>query len=237
MSSSLSKIFSRGFLLLIVFLSLQPCLAEDTRNFSGSWVPQVIKLPITKKIESVTLISPRINNNFRDFAQLLIREDLYYNFNSHWAGTIGYGWLSNYPGDFNQQHWLIQGLRYRNQYKKLRFSYLLRLDNRFFSVNDSYNARLRNKISLIYPMPWINQPGLPPQTFLSIFDELMINLNDADGAISTAGVDINRFFVGLKHKVSPNLSIEGGYQLEFINSASPNRLEHIGLLRFIWDFS
>jgi hypothetical protein len=60
-----------------------------------------------------------------------------------------------------------------------------------------------------------------------IYDEPFINIgNHFNGPQS--GIDQNRFFIGLNKKMSNNVSIEGGYLMQYLNLNAPShdRLNH-----------
>ncbi len=72
--------------------------------------------------------------------------------------------------------------------------------------------------------------GNKKKWLLVISNELFLNLNSHFKG-PQARIDQNKFFTGINKKISDNINLEGGYQLQYINQKGPqaDKLNHIVL--------
>ncbi|NQY80954.1 MAG: DUF2490 domain-containing protein [Candidatus Caenarcaniphilales bacterium] len=214
-------------LLVIFFLlfSFAHRAKAEISNVSGIWPQTTVKIKLSDESRLILGSSPRVNDNFRSFDQHLFISDFIYDFNEHWSGLFGYRWLTSYPGDFTNQHWLDQGVLYRHKLKvsenrSISFVHRAMIEERFITDLDVYSTRFRYLLSA--KMPITKSKKL---SWLS-FNEFFVNLNETVRG-PQQGVDRNRFFTGLDYAFNKQVSVQAGYQLEYVNLGADKRFEHL----------
>ena len=97
---------------------------------------------------------------------------------------------------------------------QLNFQYRFRLEQRFFADAD-LSHRMRHRFRFQYSIP-------ESKLFLVAFDELFIYLNSVNsGRLEhsvQSGINQNRSYFGVGYKVTPNVNIDNGYQLQYVNN-------------------
>ncbi|MCH2226714.1 MAG: DUF2490 domain-containing protein [Candidatus Caenarcaniphilales bacterium] len=196
----------------------------------------MLKIKLNEKSQLNLGSSPRVNDNYRQFDQHLWISDYIYHFSEHWSGLLGYRWLTTYPDDFGQQHWLDQGIIFNhklrvNESKVISFKHRAMIEERFMNNIDVYSTRFRYLLSARMPLTKSQKLSL-----LS-FNELFINLNETETG-PEQGVDRNRFFFGLDYMFNKNMNLEAGYQLETVNLLDNRyRLEHLLVTNLVFNIS
>lgn len=204
--------------------------AYAVENDLGLWVPTYIYLPINNKFRTNLEINPRIQNNIGHINQLFIRPSIGYQLTDNLSVWQGYGWITNYIPRFVREERIWQQILYEKHFSKCKLINRLRLEERF--IQDINGVPLRARYLLRFEVPF----GETKKWVFITSDEPFINL-DSHFAGPKAGVDQNRFFVGLNRKISDNVSIEGGYQMQYINLRSPSfdKLNHIILINMYFN--
>lgn len=118
-----------------------------------------------------------------------------------------------------------------------------RLEERWIDYASGTALRFRQMLKLSYPLP------VAPDWALVAYDEIFINLNSVDtydevkrGASKGpgAGIDQNRFFLGVNKTFNQYFNVDLGYQNQMLNSRSlhgnANLINHILLLQFYLNF-
>lgn len=206
-------------ILIFCFESKVCVLASETfKNDLGLWTAVNVNVPIKGKFESKFQFSPRWLDNITDFNQFILHALLGYRFNKHISFFQGYAWSTLYIPRFNREQRIYQELTILQKIKKLSFEHRFRFEERFLQGIDGVSLRTRYRLKGIYPL------DKNERWSLVLFDELFINLNAGpDGAI-----DQNRVYAGINHKLTENISIDGGYQLQHRLNDRPtlDRLNH-----------
>ena len=218
-------------ILSFVFLILLPCLFNKAYadpyllDDFGLWTPIYIYIPISEKVKGNFEINPRIQQNATHINQLLVRPSLGYQLTKDLSLWQGYSWVTNYLPQFTREERLWQQVLHEKKFSKFSLVNRFRLEERFIQDVEGISLRGRYLLKTLYP---ITKSKL---LSLVLADELFVNL-DAHHSGPQVGIDQNRFFVGLNRKISDNVSIEGGYQMQYINSLTPNidKLNHIVLV-------
>ena len=219
------------FSVLIIFLlwsASRPVLAVE--NDLGLWTPVYIKLPINDKIKTSLEINPRIQKNVTHINQLLVRPSIGYQLTKNLSVWQGYGWVTFYIPRFVREERLWQQLLHEKEFSKFTLTNRFRLEERFIQDISGVPLRARYLLRGLYPL------GKSKKWAFVTADELFVNL-DSHFRGPQAGIDQNRFFVGLRRKISENVSLEGGYQMQYINSLSPivDKLNHIILVNMYFN--
>jgi hypothetical protein len=107
------------------------------------------------------------------------------------------------------------------------------LEERWIEHADGTALRFRQMFRLDYPLP------IAPDWALVGYDEIFINLNTVGaptGKGPGAGIDQNRFFLGINKTFSQYFNVDMGYQNQMLNSrnlpGNANLINHIFLLQF-----
>ena len=199
-------------------------------NDLGLWAPTYIRLPINDKVITNLEINPRIQKNITHINQLFVRPSIGYQLTKELSVWQGCGWITNYIPRFAREERVWQQILHEKEFSKFTLTNRLRLEERFIQDIDGVPLRARYLLEFMYPLDkkkiW---------SFVTS-DELFTNL-DTHFKGPQAGIDQNRFFLGLNKKISPNVSLEGGYQMQYINLHSPiqDKLNHIILVKMYFN--
>ena len=211
---------------LLFFIDSAKTLADPyLEDDLGLWAPVYIKMPLTEKIKSNLEINPRIQENVTHINQLLVRPSLGYQLTKDLSVWQGYGWVTNYIPRFVREQRIWQQILHEKNFSKFVLTNRFRFEERLIQDVEGVSLRGRYLLRTLYP---VSKNKL---WSLVLSDELFVNLNaHHDGP--QVGVDQNRLFVGVNKKINKNINIEGGYQLQYINSLSPHidKLNHIILI-------
>ena len=217
-------------ILLLSLLTFTNNYAFALENDLGLWSPVYISLPVNKKFKTSLEINPRIQENITHINQLFVRPSVGYKLNDNLSIWQGFGWITNYIPRFSREERLWQQLLHEKSFSKFKLTNRLRLEERF--MQDVHGVPLRTRYLLRAMFPFEKTK----KWFFVTSDELFVNFdNHFEGP--QAGIDQNRFFVGLNHKISDNVNLEGGYQMQYLNRQSPttDRLNHIILINMYFD--
>ena len=176
-------------------------------------------------------LAPRIKNDNNDFSQIIVRPLLGYKVTKKLQLWAGYTWQGEYNDqtDFDmatndvmeQVQWID------NWTPQLNFQYRFRLEQRFFAHEDDVGHRMRHRFRFVYTIP-------DTQAYLIAADELFVYFNSIDeGRLSHSvqtGVNQNRSYLGVGYKLTPQLNIDTGYQLQYVhNYGTPDLTNHVWL--------
>lgn len=215
-------------LIYLVFSVNQQVFALE--NDLGLWSSTYISLPINKKFKANLEINPRIQKNITHINQLFVRPSIGYQLTDHLSIWQGYGWITNYIPTFTREQRIWQQLLHEKDFSKFRLINRLRLEERFIQDVNGVPLRTRYLLRAMFPIEKTKK------WFFVTSDELFVNF-DSHFHGPQAGIDQNRFFVGLNHKISDNVSLEGGYQMQYLNKQLPtqDRLNHIILINMYFN--
>lgn len=191
----------------------------------GLWAPIYLQLPITEKVKGSFEVNPRIQKNITHISQLLVRPSVGYQLNKNLSLWQGYCWTTNYIPRFTREQRIWQQILHEKTFPRFTLINRLRLEERFLQDVEGLSLRGRYFLKGIYPI------GKSKVWGLVLADELFVNLvSHFQGP--QAGVDQNRLFAGISRKISENVRVETGYQLQYINLPKPtiDKLNHIILI-------
>lgn len=222
------KILQFYFLLAVVCTCTS--VSAKVENDLGLWTPIYINIPATKKVKTNFEINPRIQENVTDFNQLIIRPSIGYYLTDNLSVWQGYAWVTNYIPDFVSEQRIWQQLLHEKEFNRFKLSNRFRFEERF--IDNINGVPLRTRYMFRSQIPFTDDK----KWSFVFFDEVFVNLNSKDSG-PKAGIDQNRFFVGLNRKFSKSFNAEGGYLMQYINIAgnSENRLNHNILVNFYFD--
>ena len=213
---------------ILIVLLCQPSFASsDLGNDLGLWTPVYIQLPVTKKIITQLEINPRIQENVTHINQLLVRPSVGYQLTKNLSIWQGYAWVTNYIPRFVNENRIWQQILYEREIGRFILSTRSRLEERFIENVHGVPVRFRNMFRAQYAL------DKNKNWAVVMYDEPFINIGTHFQG-PQAGIDQNRFFVGLNRKINQYTNIESGYLMQYINQTSPtqDRLNHNVLVNF-----
>jgi hypothetical protein len=163
-------------------------------------------------------LHPRFNKDDSKFSQLIIRPFVGYKVNKKLQIWLGFAWQGEYNSkdkfDLATKDIVEQVQWIDNLTPQLNFQYRFRLEQRFFADAD-LSHRMRHRFRLQYSIP-------DTQMYLIGSDELFVYFNSVNsGRLEhsvQAGINQNRSYVGVGYKITPNVNIDTGYQLQYVNN-------------------
>lgn len=176
-------------------------------------------------------LAPRTKTDNTLFNQIIVRPLLGYKLTNKLQLWLGYTW----QGEYNEQtdfematNDAMQQVQWIDNWtSQLNFQYRFRLEQRFFAHEGDVGHRMRHRFRLVYSIP-------DSQAYLIALDELFVYFNSIDeGRLARSvqtGINQNRSYVGVGYKVTKNLNVDTGYQLQYIhNYGSPDVTNHVWL--------
>ncbi len=219
------------FITLVIFTVisfLNPSFADPyLEDDFGIWTPIYIQVPITKKIRGEFEVNPRIEENLTHIHQLIVRPSLGYQLTKELSVWQAYAWTLHYVPRFVREQRIWHQVLHEKEFSKLSLINRFRMEERFIQNVDGVSLRTRYLLKGIYPI------GKTKLWGIVLSNELFVNLNSHSGG-PQGGIDQNRLFVGLSKKISNNVRMEGGYQLQYINDPAPkiDKLNHLIMFNF-----
>ncbi|TKB59512.1 MAG: DUF2490 domain-containing protein [Nitrospira sp.] len=218
------------------FTELGPNTTSDFRL----WPPVYLTVALPSKFIAYMEVNPRIADDVTNIDQLLLRPALGYQLTENLSIWQGYAWV----GNFNQRHTppqspffeenrIYQQVNYKQKFSHLKFLSRTRLEERWIEHADGTAVRFRQMFRADFPIP-----QAPDWAFVA-YDEIFINLNTVGvptGKGPGAGIDQNRFFLGINKSFNQYVNVDMGYQNQMLNSrnlpGNANLINHIFLLQF-----
>ncbi|MGZ8249498.1 DUF2490 domain-containing protein [Methylomagnum sp.] len=184
-------------------------------------------------------LAPRSKNDGAEFSQLIVRPLLGYKLTKELQVWLGYTWQGEYSsarsiGFDNATHDLMQQLQWVHNFNPdLNFQYRLRIEQRFFADAD-VGHRTRHRFRLQYTIP-------ETSVYLIAIDELFIYFNALNSSPREhsvqPGVNQNRSYIGIGYKLTPELNVDTGYQLQYVNNfGAPDLYNHIWFTNVNFNF-
>lgn len=231
-----TRVFIRGLAGLVLFLVTTGMGLETARaaiNHDGQfWLPMYNRFTMSDKVRGWFEVNPRFGNDASEIHQLLIRPALGYQIWPNLSIWQGYAWVTNYEPRFSDEHRIYQQLSYRKSFKNVTLSTRTRMEERF--IRDARGVAIRARQFIRGTLPLDEEKTWS----LVLYDEVFVALNTL-GNGPRSGFDQNRLFVGINRKVSTHLSMDVGYQNQFIHtrgSRVADAMNHIFLVQWFIDW-
>lgn len=215
-------------------------LGPNTRSDFRLWTPVYLTVKLPSKFIAYMEVNPRIGDDVTNIDQLLLRPAIGYQLTEHLSIWQGYAWIGNFnqphtppQSPFFEENRIYQQVNYNHKFSHVKFLSRTRLEERWIEHADGTALRFRQMFRLDYPLP------IAPDWALVGYDEIFINLNTVGaptGKGPGAGIDQNRFFLGINKTFSQYFNVDMGYQNQMLNSrnlpGNANLINHIFLLQF-----
>ena len=220
----------------------------NTQSDFRLWTPVYLNVKLPNKFLAYMEVNPRLGDDASMFDQLLLRPAIGYQLTEHLSLWQGYGWVGNFnqkhtppASPFFQESRVFQQAIYTRKLASFDFMSRTRMEERFIEGAAGTALRFRQMLKLSYPLP------MAPEWSLVGYDEIFMNLNSVDsfddarrgGHAPGAGIDQNRFFLGVNKKFNQYFNVDIGYQNQMLNSrtkhGNANLVNHILLLQFYFN--
>lgn len=215
-------------------------LGPNTRSDFRLWTPVYLTVKLPSKFIAYMEANPRIGDDASNIDQLLLRPALGYQLTDKLSIWQGYAWVGNFnqphvspQSPFFEENRIYQQVNYTHKFAGFNFLSRTRLEERWIEHADGTALRFRQMLRLAYPLP------IAPDWALVGYDEIFINLNTVgvpSGKGPGAGIDQNRFFLGVNKSFNQYFNVDLGYQNQMLNNrnlpGNANLINHIFLLQF-----
>lgn len=156
--------------------------------------------------------------------QSIIRPGIGYKLAENISVWLGYGWVNTDPkgNRDTDEHRIWQQFSWNDTYTLGNFATRTRLEQRFLSNGDDTGWRFRQFVKYTHPL-------FSERLYLSIWDEVFVNINSTDFGANT-GFGQNRAFMGLGVFIDADrhYRFELGYLNQFIDNENRNdQINHI----------
>ncbi len=215
------------FSLILFMADLKRTVYASSEDFQ-IWSPVYLTYSFTDNIQGWYEVQPRFGENASQVNQLLLRTALGYRITNNLALWQGYAWTPSFEPEFVSENRIYQQLVYAQGFPVVDVMSRTRLEQRWIQHVPGTAVRFRTLLRGRFPLDDARLWGLVTQ------NEIFLNLNSLTNG-PEGGFDQNRFFFGLNKKINEYLSVDGGYQLQVINTDESllfNTLNHILLLQF-----
>lgn len=215
-------------------------LGPNTRSDFRLWTPVYLTVKLPSRFIAYMEANPRIGDDVTNIDQLLLRPAIGYQLTENFSLWQGYVWVGNFnqphtapQSPFFEENRIYQQAIYTQKFGGFKFMSRTRLEERWIEHADGTAVRFREMLRLAYPLP------IAPDWALVGYDEIFINLNTvgvSSGKGPEAGIDQNRFFLGINKTFNQYFNVDLGYQNQMLNSrnliGNANLINHILLLQF-----
>lgn len=216
----MSRQLTISLLALATLLSFQTCLAA-TENESSFWFMSLTRIHIGENYEAFIDLQPRTSLDPADgrgkgqVQQFLARGAFGYRINDSSTLFQGYAAITNYD-PVQTEHRFFQESLSRFSFEDFNYSQRFRFEQRLLDGIEEIGLRVRSFSRFLVPV-YANLS-------IAMNEELFWHVNDA-GTGPQAGFDQNRLFLGVNYKINKTLSVDFGYQNQFIGQRS--KRDHI----------
>lgn len=231
--------FNLAVLFAILSAASVPVWADSIKDDWGMWFSNTFQTDFGGSRNLAFLeLAPRTKHDNSEFRQIIVRPLLGYKVTQKLQLWLGYTWQGEYSkeNDFElATNDIIEQLQWiDNLTPQLNFQYRFRLEQRFFAAEAETGHRMRHRFRFVYTLP-------ESKTYLIASDELFVyfnSFNDSrlEHSVQT-GINQNRSYVGVGYKLMPQLNIDTGYQLQYVNNfGAADEANHIWLTNINFNF-
>lgn|GEM_PF-730921 len=196
-----------------------------------TWGQLIVQGKLVEPIRGYLEIQPRYSLTTGGLDRLLLRPALQTEIAPGLTAWLGYVVVGAFGTSTTWEHRPWQQLQH--EHRSESGAVLInrtRLEERLLPGTETVGLRLRHLVRGL--IAW----GASPDWSLALSNEIFVNFN-AVGTVAKGGLDQNRAFLGVHHKLSDSLRLEGGYLNNWVVRPSPwpERLNHTALVTvFVW---
>ena len=220
----------------LFFLILFPLnILADTDSKTSTWFMSLTRFTFTEEIRGFLDLQPRLAvedpqpGQDGHFDTLLMRGALGYQVDENIGIYQGYAVIPTYDPTRVEHRSFQEVLAKHPLFDVTSLTHRFRFEQRFLEGVDDLALRVRYFGRMVHPLPSLHE-----NLSLAINEEIFINANDADGG-PQGGFNQNRLFLGMNYKIDDSLSVDFGYQNQFVDgrNGAADTLNHITFLGFI----
>ncbi len=204
-------------LLLATVLSLLPGPAvagDQAKKDVQFWTPTIIQAKVAPRWSVQFDGQIRLVDNVSVLRTAIARPAVVFAPGGRLTYTFGYGWIPTLHPARSDEHRLWQQVALSTRLGGWSIQPRVRFEQRRLPGIDSLSFRLRGQLKAVHAI------AQSSRWQLSISNEAFFTLNDARPS-PLRGFSTNRAQVGVVRQVTPRLSIEAGYMLQYINRPRP----------------
>jgi hypothetical protein len=217
-------------------------LGPNTKSDFRLWAPVYLNVKLPSRFLAYMEVNTRFADDVSMIDQLILRPALGYQLTENLSIWQGYGWVGNYNQPTGPRHFeenrIFQQAIYTDKFSNFKFMARTRMEERWIDHAAGTALRFRQMLKVSYPLP------MAPDWALVGYDEIFINLNSVDTYDEArhgskgpgAGIDQNRFFLGVNKTFNQYFNVDLGYQNQMLNSrtkeGNSNLINHMLLLQF-----
>lgn len=211
-------------LILILLFCVPEGFSKGRSNDLGQWDVISLELPVSEKMKVNLDLQGRVSQNLTNADQIFVRPSVGYQLTPAFSVWQGYTWAPKFNDGFQNENRVWQQALFEHSYKEMAITHRIRLEERFIAGVPGTALRARHMLRLSKPF------GKKKRWYLLTSNEFFVNVNSRPGG-PQSGFDQNRSFIGLGRKLNKQMSLEAGYQLQYVNERQESdSLNHIGLL-------
>ena len=199
---------------LMFFLNAVKGTAHADRHDFQLWSPVYLTYNWSDKIAGWYEVQPRFGNEVSKVNQLLLRTALGYRVTKFWSLWQGYAWTPTFVPAFRSENRIYQQLLYLREFPTFKVMSRTRFEQRWIQGVSGTSLRFRTLLRGRVPLDQERIWGVIVQ------DEIFFNFNSKTNG-PEAGLDQNRFFLGLNKRINQHMHVDGGYQLQTLNTREP----------------
>ncbi|GAB2827281.1 DUF2490 domain-containing protein [Ferruginibacter profundus] len=225
----------------LFFCNHSTAQTKQTEKLNQVWLGYFNQTRFSNKLGLWTDLHLRTKEDFvNNFSQSIIRLGLTYYINDATKFTLGYAYVTNYPGDNHKQisqaeHRPWQQIQWHTKYGKKRMMQWFRLEEKYkrkilndSTLADGYGFGWKLRYNFWYEIPLSSKAVVPKAWSFITNDEVHINFGKQ---IVNNYFDQNRFFLGLKYQVNETSNLQFGYMNVFQQLAAGNKYKSINAAR------
>jgi hypothetical protein len=187
---------------------------EPARKDVQFWTPTIFQTNLTPRWALQFDTQIRLIDNLRALQNSLVRPSVVFMPGRRLTLNLGYAWVPYFHPARTDEHRLWQQVMLTVRTGGWTLLPRVRFEQRRIPVVDRVSFRLRGQVKVLHALPGSSRWQL------SVSDEVFFNLNDVVPA-PARGFATNRTQIGLVRRVTPRLSVETGYLLQYANRPRP----------------
>jgi hypothetical protein len=228
----------------LIFFNAGIAQTKQTEKLSQVWLGYFNQTRFSNKWGMWSDLHLRTKEDlFTNFSQSIVRLGLTYYINDVTKFTIGYAYVTNYPGDNHKQvsqteHRPWQQLQWHTKYGKKKMMQWFRLEEKYkqkilndSTLADGYSFNWKLRYNFWYEVPFSKKGAVPKTWSFILNDEVHINFGKQ---VINNYFDQNRFFIGVKYQLTEHNNLQFGYMNLFQQLAAGNKYKSINAARIFF---
>jgi len=208
-----------------IVLAIPVFAQKNITTKNKQWIQYYNTVKLSKKFLLKSDFGYRVENNFEDKSQYIVRSGLGYKIMPKMQIVVGLDHLGEYRGDSlnSIETRPFQEFTINDIYGEIKTQHRFRIEERFFKpVNSSdfttYYFRFRYRFNVTIPLYYISKEDKSAKIALNLGDEIFIHAGK-DAVYNM--FNQNRVLIGSTYQISKALAVRLTYSYEFGANNSP----------------